>query len=94
MTRTGQAGRGQGTHRFPETIIFVDMAILGEQLEAMTECHAPPHTLGQLRGLDVVHLPRLAVLKDHALTAQPQPPVVLVGEAGVRQGWLALHTGA
>lgn len=67
------------THRFPETIVFVDMAILGEKLEAVTERHTPPHTLCQLRGLDVVHLPRLAVLEDDALAAQPQPAIVLVG---------------
>lgn len=68
---------GAGTHRLPEPVVLVDVAVLGEQLEAVPQGHTPPHALGQLRGLDVVHLPCLAVLEDDALPAQPQPPIVL-----------------
>lgn len=84
-TRTPAATSNPGhyqkkrTHRFPETIILVDVAIFGNQFETMAQRHTAPDTLRQLRSLDVVHFACLAVLEDHTLATQAQPPIILAG---------------
>lgn len=78
-----QHGTGQGhpspraAHRLAEAIILVDMAVFREEFESVAQSDATPDAFRQLPGLDVVHFARLAVLEDDALSAQPQPTIIL-----------------
>ena len=74
------------SHRFPETIVLVDMAVLRKQFKPVAQSHPAPDAFRQLPGLDVVHFARLTVLKDDALAAQPQPTVILSGKQAHMRG--------
>lgn len=74
------------SHRFPEAVVLIDVAVLRKQFKPVAQSHPAPDAFSQLPSLDIVHFARLTVLKDDALAAQPQPTVILSGKQAHMHG--------
>lgn len=66
------------SHRFPEAIVLIDVAILREPVSPVAQSHPAPDAFGQLPGLDVVHFARLTVLKDDALARSASASTIIL----------------